>query len=140
MIFKPKNVLAALSAAAMVVALGSQAQAQQRYTVGSLAEGTTPFIVNTAWANAINKYMPGHKVQVSAVGAATKHAILVAQGKMDFSMKRSASYSPIRSATTTRWCMTIRVSNPSTTSRVKRSSSARRPAWRRATPRSSSMR
>ncbi len=91
MIFKPKNILAAASAAAMVIVLGSQAQAQQRYTVGSLAEGTTPFIVNTAWASAINKYMPGHKVQVSAVGAATKHAILVTQGKMDFSM-----YAPIQ--------------------------------------------
>ncbi len=91
MIFKPKNTLLAASAAAMVVVLGSQAQAQQRYTVGSLAEGTTPFIVNTAWASAINKYMPGHKVQVSAVGAATKHSILVAQGKMDFTM-----YAPIQ--------------------------------------------
>lgn len=91
MIIKRKNILAAASVAAMVVTLGSQAQAQQRYTVGSLAEGTTPFIVNTAWANAINKYMPGHKVTVSAVGAATKHAILVAQGKMDFSM-----YAPIQ--------------------------------------------
>ncbi len=91
MIFKPKSVLTALAAAAMVVALGSQVQAEERYTLGSLAEGTTPFLVNTAWASAINKYMPGHKVQVSAVGAATKHAILVAQGKMDFAM-----YAPIQ--------------------------------------------
>ncbi|MCZ6845440.1 MAG: ABC transporter substrate-binding protein, partial [Alphaproteobacteria bacterium] len=91
MTFKPKHTLLAASVAAMVVTLGSQAQAQQRYTVGSLAEGTTPFIVNTAWASAINKYMPGHKVTVSAVGAATKHSILVAQGKMDFTM-----YAPIQ--------------------------------------------
>lgn len=85
-----KGLLAAAASAAVVLALGA-AQAEERYTLGSLAEGTTPFIVNSAWANAINKYLPGHKVQVSAVGAATKHAIQVAQGKMDFSM-----YAPIQ--------------------------------------------
>ena len=64
---------------AMVLAASSAtAEAQEkRYTLGSLAEGTTPFLVNTAWANAVNKYVPGHKIQVSAVGAATRHMILV---------------------------------------------------------------
>jgi TRAP transporter TAXI family solute receptor len=92
MIFESKRILAAASIAALVLSLGSAAQAaDKRYTIGSLAEGTAPFIVNTAWASAINKYVPGHRAQVSAVGAATKHAILVARGKMDFSM-----YAPIQ--------------------------------------------
>jgi len=91
MFIKRRTVLAAASAAAFVLTLGQAAQAEERYVIGSLAEGTTPFIVNTAWANAINKYVPGHTAQVSAVGAATKHAIMVSQGKMDFSM-----YAPIQ--------------------------------------------
>ncbi len=80
--------------AAAVLATGAvSAQAQvKRHTLGSLAEGTTPFLVNTAWANAINKYVPGHKVQVSAVGAATRHMILVTQRKMDFTMYAQTAY------------------------------------------------
>jgi hypothetical protein len=66
--------------------------ADKRYTLGSLASGTTPFLVNTAWAKAINKYVPGHKIQVSAVGAATKHSVLVSQGKMDFTMWAPIQY------------------------------------------------
>jgi TRAP transporter TAXI family solute receptor len=85
-----RNLIVA-TAAAFTIAVGSPAQSDERYTIGSLAEGTTPFLVNTAWANAINNYVPGHKAQVSAVGAATKHAILVTSGKMDFSM-----YEPIK--------------------------------------------
>ena len=92
MMFGNRKFLAAILATGLALSLGSAAQAaDKRYTIGSLAEGTTPFIVNTAWAQAINKYMPGHKAQVSAVGAATKHAILVARGRMDFSM-----YAPIQ--------------------------------------------
>jgi len=79
---------------AMVLAASSattEAQ-EKRYTLGSLAEGTTPFLVNTAWANAVNKYVPGHKIQVSAVGAATRHMILVTQRKMDFTMYAQTAY------------------------------------------------
>ncbi|MBT4938563.1 MAG: TAXI family TRAP transporter solute-binding subunit [Rhodospirillaceae bacterium] len=86
---RPKfSKFAIIAAAATVFVAGTvSVQAKDsRYSLGSLAEGTTPFLVNTAWANAVNKYVPGHKVQVSAVGAATRHALLVSKGKMDFTM------------------------------------------------------
>ena len=56
------------AATAAVFTLGSTASveaADKRYTLGSLGAGTTPFLVNTAWAKAVNKYVPGHKIQVS---------------------------------------------------------------------------
>jgi len=66
--------------------------ADKRYTLGSLGAGTTPFLVNTAWAKAVNKYVPGHKIQVSAVGAATKHQVLVSKRRMDFAMGAQTLY------------------------------------------------
>ena len=75
----------AASIAALVVSNSTIANAaEKRYVVGTLAEGTTPFLISTAWANAVNRHYPGHKVQVSAVGAGTRHMLLVAQRKMDF--------------------------------------------------------
>ena len=83
----------AATAVAVLAAASVSAQAQdKRYTLGSLAEGTTPFLVNTAWANAVNKYVPGHKIQVSAVGAATRHMVLVTRNKMDFTMYAQTAY------------------------------------------------
>ena len=84
--------LAATVAAALTAAAVSAQAQSKRYTLGSLAEGTTPFLVNTAWANAVNKYVPGHSIQVSAVGAATRHMILVTQRKMDFTMYAQTAY------------------------------------------------
>jgi hypothetical protein len=83
----------AVGAAALFAVHGSDASAQQKtYTLGSLAEGTTPFLVNTAWATAVNKYVPGHRVKVSAVGAATRHSVLVYRGRMDFTMWAPVQY------------------------------------------------
>lgn len=68
------------------------AQGKTFYKFGSFPPGTTPFIVNTAWANAVNKYVPGAEVQISATGAATQHMLLATEGKMDFYMGASSAY------------------------------------------------
>ncbi|MFP6736879.1 MAG: TAXI family TRAP transporter solute-binding subunit [Rhodospirillales bacterium] len=82
-----------IAAAAVTLAGSSGAQAAEKnYTLGSLAEGTTPFLVNTAFANAVNRHVPGHRIQVSAVGPATKHMLLVTRRKMDFTMAASTAY------------------------------------------------
>jgi TRAP transporter TAXI family solute receptor len=83
----------ALCAAVALAGFGHQGiAADKRYTLGSLGPGTTPFLVNTAFAKAVNKYVPGHNVQVSAVGAATKHNVLLAKGRMDFAMGAQTMY------------------------------------------------
>lgn len=66
--------------------------AKDFYKFGSFPPGTTPFMVNTAWANAVNKYVPGVEVQISATGAATQHQLLASQGKMDFFMYATTAY------------------------------------------------
>jgi|TARA_B100000315_G_scaffold236158_1_gene251692 hypothetical protein len=91
MSIKSKFIAAFLLTAAIAITSPSSA-ADKRYTLGSLAAGTTPFLVNTAWAKAVNKYVPGHRIQVSAVGAATKHSVLVSMGKMDFTMWAPIQY------------------------------------------------
>ena len=53
MTLKTRKLVAGALVAGLILSLGGAAQAaDKRYTIGSLAEGTTPFIVNTAWANA----------------------------------------------------------------------------------------
>jgi TRAP transporter TAXI family solute receptor len=87
-----KFVIAASAAAFALAATATADAAEKRYTLGSLAAGTTPFLVNTAWAKAVGKHVPGHKIQVSAVGAATKHMVLVSKRRMDFSMGAQVVY------------------------------------------------
>ena len=67
-------------------------QAKEFYKFGSFPPGTTPFIVNTSWANAVNKYVPGATIQISATGTATQHMLMVAYGKMDFCMFAPSGY------------------------------------------------
>lgn len=87
-----KYLIAATAAAFALATAASAEAAEKRYTLGSLGAGTTPFLVNTAFAKAVNKYVPGHKIQVSAVGAATKHQVQVAKGRMDFAMGAQVAY------------------------------------------------
>lgn len=78
------KILAVVGAVAALAA--SQATAADFYKLGSLAPGMSPFTVNTAFANIVNKYVPDTRVQVSATGTGMRHQLLVAQGKMDFFM------------------------------------------------------
>ena len=71
---------------AVMCAAGSQAIAKDRFTLGSLPPGTTPFIVNTAWLQAVNKYVPEAEIRISATGPATRHQLMASENKMDFFM------------------------------------------------------
>jgi hypothetical protein len=84
--------LGALGAVALIGASPDAIAADKRYTLGSLGPGTTPFLVNTAFAKAVNKYVAGHNIQVSAVGAATKHCVLLSKRRMDFAMGAQTMY------------------------------------------------
>ena len=54
------------------------------YKVSSIAPGMSPFVVNTAIAKLVAKHVPGVEMQVKATGAATKHMVEAAKGKIDF--------------------------------------------------------
>jgi TRAP transporter TAXI family solute receptor len=89
-----RTCLAAAVLLAGSLAAGGPAIAQQKTfsKFGSFPPGTTPFIVNTAWANAVNKYVPGVEIQISATGAATQHMLMATEGKMDFFMGALSGY------------------------------------------------
>ncbi|SDE51092.1 TAXI family TRAP transporter solute-binding subunit [Ruegeria marina] len=76
-----RNPLAAGLAAAMFLATASQAEL---YKVTSIAPGMSPFIVNTAISKVVNEHVDGVEFQVRATGAATKHMVDAANGKVDF--------------------------------------------------------
>jgi uncharacterized protein len=84
--------MATIVAGALAAAGAALAQDKKFYKFGSFPPGTTPFIVNTAFANAVNKYVPGVEIQISATGAATQHQLLASEGKMDFFMNAPTGY------------------------------------------------
>ena len=75
--------LVAASASAIALATGGVAQGDL-YKVSSIAPGMSPFVVNTAIAKLVAKHIPGVEMQVKATGAATKHMVDAAKGKIDF--------------------------------------------------------
>lgn len=82
-----------ITLALATVAVAGPATAQKKfYKLGSFPPGTTPYIVNTAFANAVNKNVPNTEIQISATGPATQHMLLVTEGKMDFAMSAPTAY------------------------------------------------
>ena len=76
-----KVISAVVGIAAVGIASNSQADL---YRVTSIAPGMSPFVVNTAIAKVVGKHVPGVDMQVRATGAATRHVVEAAQGKVDF--------------------------------------------------------
>ena len=70
-------------AGVIAIAIASSSQADL-YRVTSIAPGMSPFVVNTAIAKVVGKHVPGVDMQVRATGAATRHIVEAAQGKVDF--------------------------------------------------------
>ena len=52
---------AATVVAATVLAAGAAQADKQYYKLGSFPPGTSPYIVNTAFATAVNKYVPASR-------------------------------------------------------------------------------
>ena len=67
----------------IAIAMASPSHAEL-YRVTSIAPGMSPFVVNTAIAKVVGKHVPGVDMQVRATGAATRHVVEAATGKVDF--------------------------------------------------------
>ena len=86
-------VACALFAAGALTTSGTTlAQDKKFYKFGSFPPGTTPFIVNTSFANVVNKYVPGVEIQISATGVAAQHTLMATEGKIDFFMGAPSAY------------------------------------------------
>ena len=82
---KPTKFIRGIGAVLGIVAIGIASNSQaDLYRVTSIAPGMSPFVVNTAIAKVVGKHVPGVDMQVRATGAATRHIVEAAQGKVDF--------------------------------------------------------
>lgn len=75
-----KQTIASVALAGVLVVPASA----ELYRVTSIAPGMSPFVVNTAIAKLVSKHVPDTELQVRATGAATKHFVEAAKGKVDF--------------------------------------------------------
>jgi uncharacterized protein len=74
----------ALVASSAILLGASLPASAELYKVASIAPGMSPFVVNTGIAKIVNSKLDGIDFQVRATGAATKHTIEAATGKVDF--------------------------------------------------------
>ena len=74
----------AVCAGLLAAGLLSAPATAEVYKVTSIAPGMSPFVVNTAIAKVVNNHVDGVDFQVRATGAATKHFVDAAEGKVDF--------------------------------------------------------
>ncbi|MCV0395664.1 MAG: TAXI family TRAP transporter solute-binding subunit [Rhizobiaceae bacterium] len=77
--------LAALAAGAAMLAAAGQAVAQDFYRLATLGPGSSPYMVMSTFAQLVGERTDA-EIQVNATGAATQHAIEVANGQLDFFM------------------------------------------------------
>jgi len=73
--------VAAVTAASTLLVTSAVAD---MYRVTSIAPGMSPFVVNTSIAKVVSKHNADIQMQVRATGAATRHVVEAAQGKVDF--------------------------------------------------------
>ena len=73
----------ALGAVALV--LSGNAEAKKFYKMSTISL-PTPFAINTTFVKLVQKYNPDIEIQVTASGAAPRHALDASKGKTDFLM------------------------------------------------------
>ena len=82
-----RNLFASAAAFAGLTALGTApVLAREILRMSTLAPGTSPNLVMTAFANMVNRNLPEYEIQLNSTGAATRHVIEVARGNMAFCM------------------------------------------------------
>jgi TRAP transporter TAXI family solute receptor len=81
-------------AAATALGLGTvgAAHATQTLKMATIAPGTSAYLTMSTMATIVNQQQKEFEITVDATGAATKHMVEVAQGKLDFSMSSPTVY------------------------------------------------
>lgn len=79
-------------AAAASVAVGTTAIAAEKVRMATIAPGSSAYLVMTTMASAVNGAQDDVEISVDATGAATKHIVEMAQGKLDVVMTSPAVY------------------------------------------------
>ena len=68
------------------LSFGNFAKAKEFYKMSTLGPGSTPYVVMSTFAKIIGTHVPNVEIQVNATGAATRHAVDAARGKIHFFM------------------------------------------------------
>lgn len=88
-----KTILKTAMAGAVALTLASPVMAQNiNLKMATIAPGTSAYLAMTTMATIVNQALPDVNISVDATGAATKHMIEVAQGKIDMSMTSPVIY------------------------------------------------
>jgi len=80
-----KSLIATAAAAGLLLA-ATGAGAKDFVKMSTLGPGSSPYLVMSTFANIVNQNMSDIEIQVNATGAAPKHAVQAAQGKIDMFM------------------------------------------------------
>ena len=82
------------------VGVGTAALAEDTdLKMATIAPGTSAYLAMTTMATLVNQNLDGVNIQVDATGAATKHMIEVAEGKLDMSMTSPTVYNFMKAGT-----------------------------------------
>ncbi|MGH1359306.1 MAG: TAXI family TRAP transporter solute-binding subunit [Burkholderiaceae bacterium] len=80
-----KPITTLITAGALSFAVVS-ANAAEKVKMATIAPGTSAYLTMTTFANIVNQNQKDYEFTVDATGAATKHIIEVARGKLDYAM------------------------------------------------------
>ncbi len=90
----------AVAATVMALSGATAASAQQTdLKMATIAPGTSAYLAMTTFASLVNQALDNVNITVDATGAATKHMIEVAEGKLDMSMTSPTVYNFMKSGT-----------------------------------------
>ncbi|WP_118135542.1 TAXI family TRAP transporter solute-binding subunit [Oceanicella sp. SM1341] len=91
---KPMRQLAL--AAAALAALGTGAGAAEKIRMATIAPGSSAYLTMSTMATIVNQEQDDYEITVDATGAATKHMVDLAQGKLDFVMSSPTVYDAMK--------------------------------------------
>ncbi len=83
---------ASLALAAAVGLAPAAASAAEKLKMATIAPGTSSYLTMTTFANIVNKQQDEFEISVDATGAATKHMVELARGKLDICMTAPTIY------------------------------------------------
>lgn len=83
---KARHLITAAVSALVISGVSLQASAKETFRMSTLGPGTSPYMVMTTFANTVNKNSDDYSIIVNATGAATKHQLDTAKGKIEFYM------------------------------------------------------
>jgi len=87
------RILQAVLIGASVLVLAAGVQAAQTIKMATIAPGSSAYLTMTTMATMINQAQSDIQIKVDATGAATKHMIDLAEGKIDICMNSPVVYS-----------------------------------------------